>query len=250
MSKTCLISDLHLEYLSAEEKTYLIEFLRNLPQGVTQLVLNGDAFDAPSDGRRKAFPENVDVIIAIQELLSDGIEFTYVAGNHDIAISALTMNFDKPNFEVVYPSLTLEARSGEYIWIEHGHAYDPFYKAHLYSMAQIFEEVSGIDPGEIAVEMLAKITSVLQKPQKKPSFGVPSGVLKIWENAAARKLEKGEVRAVIMGHTHAPGIWKIKDGFYINIGSWIANTNYVIFDEEKIQLHEFKGKQLMKEVSF
>lgn len=249
MSTVCLISDIHLEYLSAHEKNLLLKFLEKVPQEASHLILNGDAFDAPSDGRKKAFPDNFDVVVAIQELLKRGVKFTYVVGNHDIAISALTMKFEKPQFEVVYPSFTLELVKGKRIWIEHGHTYDPFYKTHIYSIAQLIEEISGVDPGEAAVEILRRVTSILRMPQKKPYFGVPSGVLKIWEEAAAKKIEENRFDVVVMGHTHAPGIWKINGGFYVNTGSWIENTNYVICDEEKIQLLDFRRKKVVKEVS-
>lgn len=237
------ISDIHLDYLSRKEKTHLLKFLEETPDICKRLFVVGDAFDAPP-GKKKAFPANLDVIEMLFQIIKERVDVTYVVGNHDIAISALTMKTKW--LEICYPSKKI-TNGNKSFFIEHGHAHDPFYRTHLYGMAQLFEEISGVDPGEVVVDFLEDVASILQKPQRKKVLGVPKLVLKKWENAAAKRLEDTGSDVVIMGHTHFPVLKKFSGGLYANCGSWLTQMTYIDYDGASIKLMRFGEKKALAE---
>jgi UDP-2,3-diacylglucosamine hydrolase len=227
-----VVSDVHLEYLSPDEKRAFLEFLERC-SAYDSLVINGDLFDAPPDPRRRAFPENIDVAEKLVETARAGVPTTYVVGNHDIAMSALVMRIEKLNLSVAYPSHETTVGTVRVLF-EHGHAYDPFYASRLYDVARLIEEVSGFDPGETAVRAIERLLEPFRTSQRT-KLGVPRAALKLWEEAAIRQIEKG-YDVIVMGHTHEPQIVEYPGGVYVNSGSWLENRTYVEITEDAVRL--------------
>ena len=45
---------------------------------------------------------------------------------------------------------------------------------------------------------------------------------------------------MIMGHTHVPVIKDFSDKIFINIGDWMENFTYAIYDGNEIRLEKWK----------
>ena len=55
---------------------------------------------------------------------------------------------------------------------------------------------------------------------------------------AAQKIKEG-FDVVIMGHNHVPSCQTIDSGVYVNLGDWISENTYAVFDGKKIELKKW-----------
>jgi UDP-2,3-diacylglucosamine hydrolase len=56
---------------------------------------------------------------------------------------------------------------------------------------------------------------------------------------AAEKLQEG-FDVVVMGHNHVPSRQKIGSGVYMNLGDWIVENTYAVYDGKTIELKKWK----------
>ena len=57
-----------------------------------------------------------------------------------------------------------------------------------------------------------------------------------------KKSIKEDYDFYILGHRHLPFDIKINDkSRYINVGDWIRNFSYVVFDGSKLELKKYEG---------
>jgi UDP-2,3-diacylglucosamine hydrolase len=55
---------------------------------------------------------------------------------------------------------------------------------------------------------------------------------------AARKIHEG-FDFVVMGHNHVPTYQTIESGVYINLGDWILENTYAVFDGKEMKLNKW-----------
>ncbi len=229
-----IISDIHLDYLSEEEKFKLRELFESLLDELEVFVINGDVFDSP--GRdRSVLADILDISEIIKERNTGRI--VYVVGNHDIGMTSFLGEVPALNLEIVYPYKILSF-AGKRILIEHGHLSDPFYRASIYDLLRIVEEKAGFRVGDILENLVDEIYSVYQKPQQE-GFGVPEKFKEIWRRAAFKIAEEKAADVVIYGHTHSYEICTESNTVYLNSGSWFKNYNYCLIKESGIYVYRF-----------
>lgn len=147
-NKTVVMSDLHLgiddRYTETKKnRRLLVEFLQRLKhtKDVKELVIAGDFLDAwflpvyyPSYSDEHQFYQktaanNQCVIDAVNELIQSGLPVIYVAGNHDLTMTAELLETLLPDI-VQIPEKQGLARyytgKRKEIVVEHGHRYDVF----------------------------------------------------------------------------------------------------------------------------
>jgi UDP-2,3-diacylglucosamine hydrolase len=56
---------------------------------------------------------------------------------------------------------------------------------------------------------------------------------------ATQKLQDG-FNFVVMGHNHISSCQKIGNGVYINLGDWIFENTYAVYDGKKMELKKFR----------
>ena len=61
-----------------------------------------------------------------------------------------------------------------------------------------------------------------------------------FEDQLIYQAKKRNCNYVICGHIHFPTIKKMDYMTYINCGDWIENNTYIIYDNNKFTLHEYK----------
>ena len=58
---------------------------------------------------------------------------------------------------------------------------------------------------------------------------------------AAHELSRRGFDAIVFGHTHHPGISELEGGaLYLNPGSWMLSTHYVLIENGWIELKEWE----------
>jgi UDP-2,3-diacylglucosamine hydrolase len=58
---------------------------------------------------------------------------------------------------------------------------------------------------------------------------------------AAQKLQDG-FDFVVMGHNHISSHQKIGNGVYINLGDWIFENTYAVYDGKKMELKKYTDR--------
>jgi UDP-2,3-diacylglucosamine pyrophosphatase LpxH len=61
-----------------------------------------------------------------------------------------------------------------------------------------------------------------------------------FEEQLVYRTKKRDCESVVCGHIHFPVIKDVDGIRYVNCGDWIENNTYVIFNENKFTLHEYK----------
>lgn len=234
------LSDLHLDYLTHEENRLLEEFLSKKLGETKVLVLNGDLFDSPSRGN-SSLSSLIKIIYLLKNFVDSGGEVIYTIGNHDIGMTAFVGSIIELNIKISYPKEVIEIDDRRFL-IEHGHQCDPLFRTSMYDFLKIFEDRLNFKFGEIAEKLFDEITQKFQTVQKD-RLGVPNSLLSIWEQNAFDEAARENADAVIFGHTHAPMIRAKKDKVYINIGSWIENLNYVIYERRSFSIYRYDVKK-------
>lgn len=146
--RTIVISDIHLGVDDriaecVQNRSLLISFLEHLrrEKQVDEVVINGDFLDQwfyPGDyeitGDSNTFyldvaANNAPVIDAFKALLADGIKVVYIPGNHDMTLSAATLDQILPGIVQARDTRGLgRYRTGcrSEVVIEHSHRYELF----------------------------------------------------------------------------------------------------------------------------
>jgi len=244
-NKIYFASDVHLglpnykESLSREK--YFVRWLDSIKQDAREIVLLGDIFDFWFEYKR-AIPRGFTRFLGkLCELTDSGIPVHFFTGNHDMWI------FDYLPREtgiILHKEPIIKEYSGEKFFLAHG---------------------DGLGPGDNSYKLLKKIFaskfSQWLFARFHPNIGIwiantwsthsrysretkPfEGEDKEWLILYSKKLLKSEdFDFMVYGHRHLPMDLKLNEKTrYINLGDWITNFTYGVFDGEKMEIKKFEG---------
>lgn len=233
--KLVVISDLHLGNPFSEAKKRVLSFLKWAVHQGYDVCINGDGLDIAQSSFSKIAFDVPELFRILSRIRSQGRQVYYVTGNHDIALEHFLEDWGAMT---VCPFLNVDS-NGTRIRIEHGHIYDPFFVKHpvLYEKLTHFAGILlQVQPQIYRLwisferwksRMRAKKTGILGE---HPSF-----------NEAATELSRRGFDVVVFGHTHHPGFHQLETGsLYLNPGSWMLSTHYVLIENGKVSLKEWK----------
>ncbi|MBD3224869.1 MAG: UDP-2,3-diacylglucosamine diphosphatase [Caldithrix sp.] len=241
MAKAYFISDLHIgaETGEAEERKQkrFLEFLSDIEKSVTDLYIVGDLFDFWFE-YRQVIPKKYFVFLhRFKQLTDKGVKIYYLAGNHDFALGTF---FDSQlgikTFLNTYEFTLAEKR----FFLYHG---------------------DGVAKNDGGYRLLKKIlrSGWNQKIFRwiHPDVGIRlalsvSGSSRKYTNQKNGERDESDYKEfaqlkfndgfdyVIMGHRHNPLTYETPNGLYINLGDWIVNYSFAVFDGQSLQLKFFK----------
>lgn len=234
MGLTFFLSDIHLETRPNDNgKEYLVSFLnflQSLEKSAERIFLIGDIFDFWFE-YKYAIPKNYfSVLHQLAKLRDRNIEIIYLAGNHDFHLGSFFEN--ELGIKTFSNEWTGEI-SGKKFYIYHG---DGIYKK---------------DYGyRILKKILRNPTNIKLYRLLHPDLGIPlarfiSGSSRRHSNKSknhndyiefARERFKEGYDYVVMGHIHKPTSFEESGKKYINIGDWIENFTYGVFDNNDLTL--------------
>lgn len=221
-------SHLHIELNERErlKRSRMLGLLEKIRSEKAMLCIVGDLFDFWFEYRHAILRDYFDILFKLRELVQDGIEVHYVAGNHDLWHSSF---FEKSIGVKLYHDFFTTQVGTAQIYVKHG---------------------DGVLKKDNSYRLLKKILknkySVSLYRLLHPDLGVPiadffsrqsreynsvkefNGEGDYHEFAQAR-IDEG-YQYVIMGHTHHPVLTPLKGGYYINTGNWIHDFSYLILD--------------------
>jgi UDP-2,3-diacylglucosamine pyrophosphatase LpxH len=232
--KLVVISDLHLGNPFSQAKKQVIPFLKWAALQGYDICINGDGLEIAQASFNKIAFEVPELFRTLGELRRKGREIYYVTGNHDIALEHFLEDWGMMK---VSPFLNVHSGSAR-IRIEHGHIYDPFFVKHprlyeaLTHFAGYFLKVSPklyrvwISFEKLQSRLRARKTGIIGE---HPSY-----------KDAAEELSRRGFDAIVFGHTHHPGVSELETGGrYLNPGSWMLSTHYVLIENGHVELKEW-----------
>jgi len=245
--KIYFLSDFHLgapdhENSLVREKK-VVAFLESIRHDAAEIFIVGDIFDFWFEYTKVVPKGYVRLLGKLAELTDSGIPIHVFVGNHDMWMSGY---FEKElNIPVYHHPKTFE-RNGKRFYIAHG---------------------DGLGPGDHGFKFIKKIfrsrTCQWLFGQLHPTWGI--GLANYFSRKSREKtglsdevflgeenewliiyskevLQKEHYDYFIFGHRHLPLNCKLTDNsHYINLGDWIRNFTYAVFDGKDVQLHKWES---------
>lgn len=241
------LSDLHLgapNYINslAREKK-IIQFFDLIKQDAQAVFLVGDTFDFWFEYQQVIPKGYVRFFAKLMELKESGIDIHIFVGNHDLWLK----DYLQQEIGAIIHHQKIEIQNNKkHFLVAHG---------------------DGLGPGDLKYKILKKIFTnpicqwlfrwlhpdigiKIAQLWSRHSFTDPSvevfhGEDKEWLiQYCKRKLTEKHFDYFIMGHRHLPmEITLQNNSKYINLGDWIVNNSYAVFDGNEIKLNKFDDRQ-------
>lgn len=230
-AKSIWISDVHLGSTGTKEEC-LHDFLNNIT--CSTLFLNGDIIDRWLLRNSNKFELSLkNLTLQLEKIQNKGTQIIFLPGNHD-NLHDIQAYF--PNFKCVSEYQYKTVKNKNYL-IFHGDKLDYSVNVRKSFLAQF---------GTYIYEYFLK----RRKINKSESF---SRKLKVatknvfyfvfrYYYFLYRYLKKHNYDGVICGHSHQPGISKLKSKDYLNSGDWIDNCTFLMETSSgEFKLHRWGG---------
>ena len=233
--KTYFFSDAHLGLGSNEEdrqkELRLIRFLNFVQHDASQIYIVGDLFDYWFEYRSVVPKKYFRLFAKLAELSEQNIRLIFIVGNHDFWVK----NYFRDELGMEIHVNPVEAEiSGKRFFIHHGDGLlkdDLGYKilkkilrakTNIFLFSLVHPDIAG---------WLARWSSHTSRQYTSNRSYESTGMVEF----ATRKIKEG-FDVVIMGHNHVPSYQKIENGVYVNLGDWIFENTYAVFDGKNIKL--------------
>lgn len=237
MNNTYLfISDVHLGLRSKEiekqKEKLLVKFLQFAKDNCTELFILGDLFDYWFEYKyvyQKGFYRT---LAALSELTEKGIKVHYIIGNHDFMHRDF---FEKDVGVKLYENHVETELNGESFYLAHGDGLvknDFGYLVLKKVMRNKFIQklYSFIHP-DIGVWLASSTSKSSRDYTTKKDYGKQDGLFEF----AQQKIDEG-FKFVMLGHLHKKCFNSYKNGYYINLGSWLEKPCYGILKGKTFEI--------------
>ena len=239
-SRLFFISDAHFGSESEEKEEEKIERFKNFLNSNLKendyLFIVGDLFDFWFEYRYLIPKECFQVLNILYNLVRKGVKIVYIGGNHDFWENG----FLKKEMDIEFHSeyLTIDLMSKRF-YLHHGDGFikkDKGYrllKSILRNRTNIW--LYKLIHPDLGV-FLAKYFSTFSRTNSTNKY---YSSFEEYFQFAKEKFEEG-VDFVIMGHTHISVIKEFGNKFFVNIGDWMENFTYGIYDGKEFKLEKWK----------
>jgi UDP-2,3-diacylglucosamine hydrolase len=237
--KVYFFSDAHLGLGPREEEVekeqQIVDFLSMVERDGEQLFIVGDLFDFWFEYRSVVPKGYFRLFTKLQDLTRRGIQVLFLAGNHDFWLKGY---FHEALGVQVFLEPVEREIFGKRFLIHHGDGLlknDTGYKilkAVLRNRLSVFL-FSLIHP-DIAGAVARWSSRKSRQHTGKRTFEQNDMV-----EFAEQKIQQG-FDVVVMGHNHIPVMKKFGTGVYVNLGDWITEKTYAVFDGKNMELKRWK----------
>lgn len=234
------ISDIHLglqkKNIEEQKERLLVKFLYFAKENCNELFIVGDLFDYWFEYKRVYQKGFFRTFTALQDLTENGIKVHYFIGNHDFMHST----FFKDEIGVIlYEDALTASLNGKKFFIAHGdglvkndYGYLILKKILRNKILQKF--YSWIHP-DIGVSLASRTSKSSREYTGKKDYGEDDGLF----DAAKSKIDQG-YDYVLFGHLHQRMFKEYKQGYYANLGSWLDNPCYGVFQNNSFEIVDWK----------
>ena len=239
--KIYFFSDAHLGLgTKDDERTKeqrVVDFLSMVEKDGDELFIVGDLFDFWFEYRSVVPKGYFRLFTKLADLSAKGIKVTLLAGNHDFWLKGYFE--EELGMRVSILPLEREIRGKRFL-IHHGDGLlknDTGYrilKTVLRNRLSIFL-FSLIHPD------IAGVVARWSSRKSRLRTGKRSFESTDMVEFAGQKIKDG-FDFVVMGHNHIPLVQRIGKGTYVNLGDWIEENTYAVFDGRSLELKRWKKR--------
>jgi UDP-2,3-diacylglucosamine hydrolase len=236
------VSDIHLgapkitNEFEMKRREELLKFLDVVKSNGSRLIIVGDLFDFWYEYKYVVPKSYLWLYAKLKELVEKGVTVDYIAGNHDFYLGEF---FSSAIGIRVYQDGFAEKINGKNFFILHGDGLaikDSGYRMLKRALRNKFVRglIRWIHP-DVGFALARAFSKKSREYTSNKDFGEADGMVLF----AERKVREG-YDFVVMGHNHVPKSMPIEKGFYINLGDWLGNFTYGVFDGDRMQLMKWE----------
>jgi len=230
------ISDIHLglqsKAIENRKERLLVNFLRFAQENAKELFIVGDLFDYWFEYKKVYQKGFFRTLTALQDLTESGVKVHYIIGNHDF----MHRNFFRDEIgTIMYEDSIKTELNGKKFFIGHGdglvkndYGYLILKKILRNKILQKF--YSWLHP-DIGVSLASSASKSSRDYTSKKDYGEEDSMFE----AAKGKINDG-FDYVLFGHLHNRCYEKYKNGYYINLGSWLDEPCYGVYKNNKFEI--------------
>ncbi len=243
-NKVYFASDIHLgsggfEKSLVREKL-VVKWLDEIKKDALELYLVGDVFDFWHEWNRAAPQGFTRFLGKLAELSDTGIKIHYFTGNHDVWV----YNYLKKEIGLeLYRKELKTSLLGRRFYIAHGDGLGPGdkgYKLLKWCFTNKFLQwcFKNLLHPDFALWIGQSWSNSRRMSERKPVFYEENEWL---VKHSKEELKKEHFDYFVYGHRHLPRIFPLSEGTnYVNLGDWLENFTYGVFDGEKFELKKFE----------
>ena len=238
-NKYFFISDIHLgingkEFTKLQEKI-LVDFLNDIRNEASELFIVGDLFDCWIEYKQVVPKGFYRFFSALADLTENNVRVNYLSGNHDFWRGKYF--FEEFGIDIIYDNISREI-DGKKFFISHGDglAYkDTGYKILKKILRNRVAQklYSWLHP-DFGIWLAKRSSSTSRVHTNNKDYSQRDGL----RDFAVKKIDEGYDYAV-MGHRHNAKVEKHNSGYYINLGDWIRNFNYGVYEKGNFRLMQY-----------
>ena len=243
MNNTYLfISDIHLGLKSKEaekqKEDLLVKFLRFAKDNCSELFILGDLFDYWFEYKRVYQKGFYKTLAALKEITENGVKIHYIIGNHDFMHKDF---FVEEIGAKLYENDIITVLNGSKFYLAHG---DGLVKNDIGYIIlkkilrnKFIQKIYSLIHPDLGIALARNTSKSSRDYTARKDYGEEDGLYIF----AKQKIDEG-FDYVLLGHRHRRYFKEYKNGFYINLGSWLDAPCYGIFKDNKFEIIDCKAK--------
>lgn len=244
--KIYFLSDFHLgapdaaSSLVREKK--IVAFLDSIRHDAVEVFLLGDMFDFWYEYKKVVPKGHVRLLGKLAELSDAGIQLHFFVGNHDMWMKNY---FEEELGMKLYFGPQEFTYGGKRFYIAHGdglgpgdHGYKALKKIFRNPVCQFLFGMVHPTVGISVANYFSRKSRAKTGDADAHFLGEDNEWLMIYSK---QLLAKQHFDFLVFGHRHYPLDYKLNNNSrYINLGDWIRNFTYAVFDGEDLQLKKWQ----------
>jgi UDP-2,3-diacylglucosamine hydrolase len=230
---------------SKKRETHFIQWLDKIKDDCQILYLVGDLFDFWFEYKTVVPRGHVRLLGKLAELSDSGIKIHFFTGNHDMWVFDYLP--EEIGMELHHEPIEKEY-NGKQFYIGHGdglgpgdHGYKFIKKVFRNKLCQWLFARLHPNFGIGLANYFSKSSRAATGDNDKTYLGEENEWLAIY---AKEKLQQKHYDYFVFGHRHLPlDLTIAENSRYINLGDWISDFTYAIFDGSELTLEEYPFKK-------
>lgn len=234
------VSDLHFGLLSHKEERErelsFVKFLNSIKEDAAGLFILGDLFDYWFEYKRVIQKGYHRTFTALEDLTIAGVKVHYIIGNHDF----MHRDFFEKYLDIDLHQGDIETEiDNKKFFLAHGDGlvkndYGYLILKKIFRNKFIQNIYSLIHPN-LGIKIASSTSKTSRDYTGKKNYGEKDGMFEF----AKTKIEDG-YDFVILGHSHNREFKNYKNGYYINLGTWLSEPLYGLFSDGEFKMIDWK----------
>jgi len=225
------ISDIHLGLRSREvereTEKKLVKFINHAQNSCDELFIIGDLFDYWFEYKRVIQKGFIKTLASLGDFTESGKKIHYIIGNHDFLHRDF---FEKEIGALLYQAPIDITLNGKKFFMAHGDGMvknDFGYKILKKILRnKSLQKIYSLVHPDLGIKIASATSKTSRDYTANKNYGTIDGLFE----TAKIKIDSG-FDYVIFGHSHDRTLEKYKEGFYINLGSWLDQPCFGKFVE-------------------